>query len=214
MKDVAGLGEMMAHPAFPDITDVQTQPENFQRYSYPFTGTDFPAFLEKQNTQAYFGQMFLFNSQNNPDVIAFWGRLAVIFVNTLLLFWLFSIVSKIWNPRAALVGLFFIAVSQFSIAHGSFVVIDFMSGLLCMIAVAAFGLYLKKLAESKANIWYFLSAAATLALAELSKFSSVILFPALIHRRTGFHYRSEKIMERFFQVHRIVFRTCGDRDHF
>jgi hypothetical protein len=178
VKDVAGLGEMAARPAFPDITDVQAQPENFQRYSYPFAGTDFPAFLEKSNTQAYFGQMFLFHPQNNPDAIAFWGRLAVIFVNTLLLFWLFSIVSKIWNPRAALVGLFFIAVSQFSIAHGSFVVIDFMSGLLSMIAVAAFGLYLKKLAEGKVNTWYFLAAAATLALAELSKFSSVILFPA------------------------------------
>jgi len=190
VKDVAGLGEMAVRPAFPDITDVQTQPDNFQRYSYPFAGTDFPAFLEKQNTQAYFGQMYLFHPQNNPDAIAFWGRLAVIFVNTLLLFWLFSIVSKIWNPRAALVGLFFIAVSQFSIAHGSFVVIDFMSGLLSMIAVAAFALFLKKLAEArllryakhfgqgKANIWFFLAAAATLALAELSKFSSVILFPA------------------------------------
>ncbi|MFH0929690.1 MAG: hypothetical protein V1814_00365 [Candidatus Moraniibacteriota bacterium] len=179
VKDVAGLGEMAARPAFPDITNVETRPDNFERYKYPFAGTDFPAFLEKSNTQAYFGQMFLFHPQNNPDAIAFWGRLAVIFTNTLLLFWLFSIVSKIWNPRAALAGLFFIAVSQFSIAHGSFVVIDFMSGLLSMIAVAAFSLYLKKYAEGKANIWFFLAASATLALAELSKFSSVILFPAL-----------------------------------
>jgi 4-amino-4-deoxy-L-arabinose transferase-like glycosyltransferase len=48
-----------------------------------------------------------------------------------------------------------------------------------MIAVAAFGLYLKKYAERNANFWYFSAAAVTLALAELSKFSSVILFPAL-----------------------------------
>ncbi|MFA6194080.1 MAG: hypothetical protein WC726_04425, partial [Parcubacteria group bacterium] len=199
VKDVAGLGEMAARPAFPDITDVQTQPENFQRYSYPFAKTDFPAFLEKQNTQAYFGQMYLFHPQNNSDLIAFWGRLAVIFVNTLLLLWLFSIVSKIWNPRAALVGLFFIAVSQFSIAHGSFVVIDFMSGLLSMIAVAAFGLYLKKYFEGKANIWFFLAAAATLALAELSKFSSVILFPAFFLGGLIFIITAKRSWKDFFK---------------
>jgi hypothetical protein len=199
VKDVAGLGEMAAHPAFPNITDVETPPENFQRYSYPFAGTDFPAFLEKSNTQAYFGQMYLFHPQNNPDLIAFWGRLAVIFVNTLLLFVLFWFVSKIWNPRAALAGLFFIAVSQFSIAHGSFVVIDFMSGLLSMIAVAAFGLYLKKYAESKANIWYFLAAAATLALAELSKFSSVILFPALFLGGVVFVIAAKRSWKDFFK---------------
>jgi len=199
VKDVAGLGEMIAHPAFPDITDVEIQPENFQRYNYPFAGNDFPSFLEKSNTQAYFGQMFLFNSQNNPDEIAFWGRLAVIFVNTLLLFALFTIVSKIWNPRAALIGLFFIAVSQFSIAHGSFVVIDFMSGLLSMIAVGAFGLYLKKYAQGKSNIWFFLFAALTLALAELSKFSSVILFPALFLGGLVFIIAAKRSWKDFFK---------------
>ena len=199
VKDIAGLGEMAIRPAFPDITNIQAQPENFQRYSYPFAKTDFPAFLEKQNTQAYFGQMYLFHPQNNPDAIAFWGRLAVIFVNTLLLLWLFSIVSKIWNPRAALIGLFFIAISQFSIAHGSFVVIDFMSGLLSMIAVAAFGLYLKKYAEGKANVWFFLAAAATLALAELSKFSSVILFPALFLGGLIFAVAAKRSWKDFFK---------------
>jgi hypothetical protein len=199
VKDIAGFGEMAARPVFPDITDVQNQPQNFQRYSYPFAGTDFPAFLEKSNTQAYFGQMFLFHPKNNPDAIAFWGRLAVIVVNTLLLFVLFTIVSKIWNPRAALIGLFFIAVSQFSIAHGSFVVIDFMSGLLSMIAVGAFGLYLKKYSESKASVWFFLFAAATLALAELSKFSSVILFPALFLGGLVFIIAAKRSWKEFFK---------------
>ncbi|MCX6762385.1 MAG: glycosyltransferase family 39 protein [Candidatus Moranbacteria bacterium] len=199
VKDVAGLGEMAARPSFPDITDVTVQPGNFERYNYPFTKTDFPAFLERQNTQAYFGQMYLFHTQNNPDLIAFWARLAVIFVNTLLMFLLFWFVSKIWNPRAALVGLFFIAVSQFSIAHGSFVVIDFMSGLLSMIAVAAFGLYLKKYVERNANFWYFLVAAVTLALAELSKFSSVILFPALFLGGIVFVIAAKKSWKDFFK---------------
>ncbi|MDD3487491.1 MAG: glycosyltransferase family 39 protein [Candidatus Moranbacteria bacterium] len=179
VKDVAGLGESIARPSFPDITDVSEEPEGFQRYGYPFAGTDFPSFLERKNTQAYFGQMYLFDARNNPDRIAFFGRLTVIFVNTLLLFGLYYIVSKLWNPRAALLGLFFIATSQFSIAHGSFVVIDFMSGLLAIIATAGFALFWKKYAEKKANVWYFFLASFLLALAEVSKFSSVILPPAL-----------------------------------
>ena len=199
VKDVAGLGEMAAHPSFPNITDVPSQPDNFQRYSYPFAGNDFPSFLERSNTQAYFGQMYLFNSQNNPDLIAFWGRLAVILVNTLLLFALFLIISKIWNPRAALIGLFFIAVSQFSIAHGSFVVIDFMSGLLSIIATGAFAIFWKKYAEGKANAWYFLAAAAGLFLAEVSKFSSVILFPAFFLGGLVFIIAAKKSWKEFFK---------------
>jgi hypothetical protein len=206
VKDVAGLGEMAAHPAFPDITDVAKQPDNFQRYGYPFAGNDFPSFLERSNTQAYFGQMYLFNAQNNPDQIAFWGRLAVILVNTLLLFCLFLIVSRLWNPRAALIGLFFIAISQFSIAHGSFVVIDFMSGLLSIIATAGFALFWKKYsassadkAEGKSNIWYFLLAAALLTLAEVSKFSSVILFPAFFLGGLVFIIAARKSWKEFFK---------------
>ena len=199
VKDVAGLGEMMAHPAFPDMTNVATQPDNFERYNYPFTKTDFPAFLERSNAQAYFGVMYLFHPRNNPDAIAFWGRLAVIFVNTLLLFLLYLLVSKIWNPRAALCGLFFMAVSQFSIAHGSYVVIDFMSGLLSIIAVAGFAIYWKKYAQGKSNIWYFLLAALLLALAEVSKFSSVILFPAFFLGGLVFIIAARRSWKEFFK---------------
>jgi len=178
VKDIAGLGEILARPAFPKITNQAKLPADFYREEYPIQRAEFPESLEWANNQDYFGVLYLFHPQNNPDRIAFFARLAVIFANTLLLYLLFFIVAKIWTERAAALGLFFFAISQFSIAHGSFVVIDFMSALLTIIAISAFALYLRRFSEEKNTLKYFLFAALFFALALLSKFSSVVLLPA------------------------------------
>jgi len=181
VKDIAGLGIMLfsnPRPAFPNITEQVDLPSDYQRPSYPFKHTNFPKILEWQNNQIHFGELFLFHPQNNPDRIAFYARLAVIFVNTLLLYFLFFLLAKIWGERAALLGLFFFAVSQFSIAHGSFVVIDFMSAVLTVIAIVCFAIYLKNYIEKKNITGYLLLTSLFFALALLSKFSSIVLLPA------------------------------------
>jgi dolichyl-phosphate-mannose--protein O-mannosyl transferase len=181
VKDIAGLGIMLfsnPKPAFPNITEQVGLPSDYQRPSYPFEHTNFPKILEWQNNQINFGKLFLFHPQNNPDGIAFYARLAVIFVNTLLLYFLFFLLAKIWSERAALLGLFFFAVSQFSIAHGSFVVIDFMSAVLTVIAIVCFAIYLKNYIEKKNTTGYLLLTSLFFALALLSKFSSIVLLPA------------------------------------
>jgi len=179
VKDIAGLGELAARPVFPEITNQENLPPDYHRAEFPFRNATFPKALEWQNNQDHFGTMYLFNPQNDPDKIAFWARLTVILANTFLLFVLFWLLKKIWSERAALLGLFFFAVSQFSIAHGSFVVIDFMSAVLSVIAVVCFALYLKNYATYEKKSRYFWLASVTLALALLSKFSSVVLVPAL-----------------------------------
>lgn len=178
VKDIAGLGEMIIHPAFPEITNQTFLPSDYRRPEYPFEETKFPKALEWQNNQDHFGVMYLFHPDNNPDQIAFWARLSVIFFNTLLLFALFYFLKKLWSERAALLGLFFFAISQFSLAHGSFVVIDFMSAVLSIIAIVCFALYLKKYSEGEKTTKYFWLASVFFALALLSKFSSVVLVPA------------------------------------
>jgi len=179
VKDIAGLGEMVIHPSLPNITSLETLPADFHRAEFPFENSSFPKALEWQNNQDHFGTMFLFQPGNDPDRIAFWARLAVITANTLLLLILFWLLKILWNARAALLGLFFFAVSGFSIAHGSYVVIDFMSAVLSVIAILCFALYLKKFSENERTGKYFWLASASLALALLSKFSSVVLVPAL-----------------------------------
>jgi hypothetical protein len=179
VKDIAGLGEIFARPVFPVITDEENLPPDFHREEYPIKKAQFPKALEWANNQDYFGVLYLFNSQNNPDKIAFFARLAVILANTLLLFFLFYLLTKMWSERAALLGLFFFAVSEFSIAHGSFVVIDFMSAVLTVIAIVSFSLYLKAYAEEEKTTKYFWLTSVFFALALLSKFSSVVLVPAM-----------------------------------
>jgi hypothetical protein len=179
VKDIAGLGEILAHPAFPTITNQENLPADFHREEYPIEKVEFPKALEWANNQDYFGVLYLFNSQNNPDEIAFFARLAVILANTFLLFFLFYLLDKMWSERAALLGLFFFAISEFSIAHGSFVVIDFMSAVLTAIAIVSFSLYLKTYAEKEKTTKYFLLTSIFFALALLSKFSSVVLLPAM-----------------------------------
>jgi len=182
VKDIAGLGILLLkhpQPAFPNITNQTVLPPDYHRPEYPFQNTDFPKALEWQNNQDHFGVLFLFHPQNNPDIIAFYARLAVILVNTLLLYLLFFLLTKIWSERAALLGLFFFAVSQFSIGHGSYVVIDFMSADLTVIAISAFALYFKRYADGEKTLKYFILASVCFALALLSKFSSVVLIPAM-----------------------------------
>jgi hypothetical protein len=178
VKDIAGLGEMVIRPTFPEITDQTILPPDYHRPEYPFKETTFPKALEWQNNQDHFGVMYLFHPDNNPDQIAFWARLSVIFFNTILLFLLFFFLRKMWSERASILGLFFFAISQFSLAHGSFVVIDFMSAVLSIIAVVCFAIYLKKYSEGEKTTKYFWLSSIFFALALLSKFSSVVLVPA------------------------------------
>jgi len=178
VKDIAGLGELLISPKLPNITNQTELPADFHRAEYPFVGAQFPKALEWQNNQDHFGTMFLYQPQNNPDKIAFFARLAVILANTLLLYSLFYLLAEIWSERAALLGLFFFSVSQFSIAHGSFVVIDFMSALLTGIAIAALAIYLKRYADGSHASRYFFITSLFFALALLAKFSSVVLLPA------------------------------------
>jgi hypothetical protein len=178
VKDIAGLGESVVQPELPKITEQENLPADFHREEYPIKKAEFPKALEWANNQDYFGVLFLFHPNNDPDEVAFFARLAVILANTILLFFLFWLLKKIWSQRAALLGLFFFAVSQFSIAHGSFVVIDFMSALLTGIAIVSFALYLKSFSEQEKTGKYFWLTSLFFALTLLSKFSSVVLVPA------------------------------------
>ena len=178
VKDVAGLGDFLARPNFLEITGQETLPADFRREEYPIQKAEFPKALEWANNQDYFGVLFLFHPQNNPDKIAFFARLAVILANTLLLFLLFWQLTKMWRERAALLGIFFFAISPFSIAHSSFVVIDFMSALLTAVALVSFSIYIKAFGEGQKTGKYFWLTSIFFALALLSKFSSVVLVPA------------------------------------
>jgi 4-amino-4-deoxy-L-arabinose transferase-like glycosyltransferase len=179
VKDIAGLPLLFLNPVLPEISDNLNLNSEFTRWNYPFESYIMPKSLEVGNSQWDWGRLFLFNPDNNPDYITFWSRFSVILFNAILLLILYFVLSKIWGKRASLIGLFLIVSSQFVIAMSSLVIMDFTSSILIMIAAACFTIYLKNYAENKKIISWFLLSVLFTSLALLTKFSVVILFPAL-----------------------------------
>lgn len=178
VKDIAALPLLILNPTLPKIIDESDLEPDFTRRRYPYASFDFSRKLETDNAQWDWGRVFLFNPENNPDSILFWSRLSVIFFNSIFLFVLYLFVSKVWGKNSALLGLFLLAFSPFSIAHGSLVAMDFMSAVLQITALASLAFCLKKYIEGEKIGWSFAISALLLALALLSKFSSIIIIPA------------------------------------
>ena len=179
IKDLSALPLLLLKPTFPGISSDTIIPEGYAWEHYPPENFIFSKNLEIRNAQWDFARVFLFNPQNNPDFIAFWSRLSVIFFNALFLFLLCILLSKVWNKRVALVSLFLIVFSQFNLANGSLVTMDFMSSILQMLAIVSFSAYIKNFAEEKKTKFSFVLALLFLSLALLSKFSSAILIPSM-----------------------------------
>ncbi len=174
VKDIAALPLVIMHPVFPTISPTANLPVGYAWNQFPPQNFDYSTNLEKQDDSWDLGRVFIFNPQNNPDLIVFWSRFSVIFFNALFIFILYLIVSKAWGRRAALLGAFLLVFSQLDIAHGSLVDMDFMSSVLQMITVVFFAIYLK---ERK---WqYSFLTGIVLALALMTKLSSLVLLPLL-----------------------------------
>ncbi|MFZ5982288.1 MAG: ArnT family glycosyltransferase, partial [Patescibacteria group bacterium] len=179
VKDVSALSLIFLNPVFPEIDKQEDIQEWFAWYGYPPAEFIFSNNLEIKNAQWDFSGIFLFNPKNDPDKIAFFARLSVILFNSILLFLLYRSVLLLWGNRAAILALALIVFSQFNIAHGSLVTMDFMSSILQMLAVATFSIYIKRLTEDKNSIFFFILTLGYLSLALLAKFSSLILIPFL-----------------------------------
>lgn len=179
IKDLSALPLLFVDPVLPDISSEIIFPEGYAWEGYPPKEFIYSKNLEIRNAQWDWGRVFLFNSQNNPDLIAFWARLSIVFFNAIFLFLLYGLLAKAWNRRSAVVSLFLIIFSQFSLAHGSLVAMDFMSAVLQLLAIVSFSIYIKNSTEDKRSGILFITTVGLSALALLSKFSSLVIFPSL-----------------------------------
>lgn len=179
IKDLSALPLLLMNPTFPKISSDLTIPEGYAWEHYPPEEFIFSKNLEIRNAQWDYARVFLFNPQNNPDVIALWSRFSVILFNTLFLFLLYLMIARVWNKKVAIISLFLIIFSQFNLANGSLVIMDFMSSILQMLAIVSFSDYIKNFAERKNTRLSFAITLLFLSLALLSKFSSAILIPSM-----------------------------------
>lgn len=137
-----------------------------------------------------FGSDFLFQSQNNVDQIFFLSRLPIVFLSTLLGFYVFLWAKKLYGDRAGLLALILFVFSPNILAHSRLVTTDL--GVTCFIFIACFYFW-TYLNEPSFRSLCLTSLFSGLALA--SKFSAVNLFPIFFSFVCVWyftHYRSSR----------------------
>jgi len=168
-------GDMRLNPEHPPLLkDLAGLPLLAFHLSFPLTS---PEWLSGTNEQWSVGDMFVNCSRpelscNNPDTILFWSRLPITFVAVLL-----GIVIFLWTRELAgtLAGLFAVTLYAFDpniIAHNHYVTTDIGIATFLFLAFYFFIRFLKN--PSLKNV--FLSG-VFLGLAEVTKFSAILLFP-------------------------------------
>lgn len=161
------------HP--PLIKNIAALPLLFLNVNLP----QIPEELKYENIQWDFASDFLFKVGNNPDLLTFWSRMAVILFNTLLLFLVYYFLKKIFGALPSLMALFLLVFSPNLIAHSSLVVFDVPLALLCLLSILTFSLFLKDLTENKKWGKNFIIATIFSSLTLLTKFQALFLFIAL-----------------------------------
>lgn len=178
------------------VKDIAATPLLFLNLNFP----EIPKEQKYENIQWGFGRDFLFNIGNNPDLITFWSRLAVILFNTLLLFLSYYFLKKIFGILPSLIAIFFLAFSPNVIAHSSLVVFDIPFAFLSLLSILTFSLFLKDLFENKRFLKNFLIAISFTVLALVTKFQALILLPALFFG--GFVYilvtKKKSLLRKYF----------------
>jgi len=162
------------HP--PLIKDIAALPLLFFNFKLP----SIPEEKKYENIQWEFGSGFLFNENNDPDLIAFISRTTILILNTILVLLLYFLIKKIFNPLASLIFLFLLLFSPNFIAHSGLVVFDVPLSLFSLIAIFLFYLFLKNFSENKNWEKPFLGTIFFTSLSLLTKFQGIFLFLSLI----------------------------------
>lgn len=135
---------------------------------------DLPAYRDEINGQWETGWKFIYHSDNNPDLILTLSRLPVLLLSLLLGFFVYSWTAKTLNKKTGLVALFFYVFSPNILAHSRLVTTDLGFAATFFITIYFFHQFLKR------PSWKSLVLTGVFfGLAQLSKFSNLILIPYL-----------------------------------
>ena len=127
------------------------------------------------NGQWSFGWYFLFQAGNPADQMIFWGRIPMILIMIVLGFYVFKWTRELFGNNAGLLALFLYSFSPTILAHGRLVTTDVGAAAGVFISIYYF---LKALSSpTKKNI---ILSGVSLAIAELFKFSAILLLPAFV----------------------------------
>lgn len=164
--------DMRINPEHPPlIKDLAATPLLFIKgIKFP---SDIKAWKDDINGQWDFGSYFLFQANNPADQMIFWGRIPMILILILLGFYIFKWAKELFGNKVALLALFLFSFSPTFLAHGRLVTTDVGAAAGIFISTYYFlkALYL----PNKKNI---ILSGISLGIAELLKFSAILLIPA------------------------------------
>ena len=142
-------------------------------------GINFPSEIkdwrEDVNSQWGFGFHFLYGTGNPVDKMIFWARIPMILILLLLGLYIFKWARELFGNLAALLALFFFSFSPAFLAHGRLVTTDVGAATGIFIATYYF---IKALRDSSGK--NIILAGIAFGLAELCKFSAILLIPFFI----------------------------------
>ena len=155
------------HP--PLVKAIAALPLLFQNLKFP---TDKSSWQTDINGQWQAGAQFLYESGNNADGIIQWARLGPMLLTLLLIIFIYIWAKELIGRWWALIPTFLFALSPTVLAHGHYVTTDIGATLGIFIASYYFVKYL--LSSSRKNLIF---AGLTFGIAQLMKFSAVLLVP-------------------------------------
>jgi hypothetical protein len=161
LKDLAGLPLLFLHPNFPLQSDLWT---NGITSEWQF-GT---AMWSTWNL----GTEFLFKSGNDAESILFWSRLPIVLLSLLLGFFIYRFTKELAGTVAGLFATLVYAFDPNILAHDHYVTTDLGITVFIFIATYYFIHFLKNPSPKHIAL-----AGFTLGLAQLAKFSAIILIP-------------------------------------
>ncbi len=163
-------GDYRLNPEHPPlIKELAAFPLLFLDLKFPL---DKPAWTQDVNGQWESGWNFLYHIGNNPDKILVASRLPIILLAVGLGFAIYEFCRRRYDTPTALVALILYAFSPDIIAHARFVTTDIGIATFTFLSFLAFFNFVQK--RSRKSILVF---AIFFALAQLAKFSAVILLP-------------------------------------
>lgn len=158
------------HP--PLVKALSAVPLLFMNLRFPL---EHVCWAEDVNGQWECGWQFIYHIGNNADQILFWSRIPIVLLALLLGFFIFKWTKELYGPRTALFALFLYSFSPNILAHSRYVTTDLGLCVFFFISVYYFCKFVRK------PCWLnLILAGLTFGLAQLSKFSAILLVPYFI----------------------------------
>ncbi len=141
----------------------------------PHFPTDKSSWQNDVNGQWAMGSAFLYDSGNNANTILRVARLLPILLTVLLILLVYGVASETLGPRWALLPAFLAGLSPTVLAHGHYVTTDIGATFGILLTLWRTAVFFIR--PSRKNLWY---AGIALGIAELLKFSAVLLLPYVL----------------------------------